>query len=499
LGFLATTNSGGAKNWKAEFSKYFVGRSVVIIPDNDIAGKDHANHVKKHLFGVVSEIKIVELEGLAEKGDISDWIALGHTPEELKDLVFNTPAIPIPLPTAKASQKSEEYPFNTEGLDVDKDGLFLSKIGSVYQAIASSGYLTYDLFFNQAMILTPDKGHRPIRNGDDSLLTIFLEKHGFKNPTLSIVNAVMVQILNEEEFQYDLAIEWANELKWDGIPRCEQLFSKYFGADETAYVTACSLYFTSAMAGRLMEGSVKADMIPILSGEQGMGKTSAIEALCPEIMNRFTYTEINLSDIGKPDSIRGMKGKLIGELAELSGMNKKDIEAVKAWATRRVDSYTEKFEKYSQDCPRRIVFIGTTNSTEFLKDTTGNRRWLPITIASPCLVDDLREDRDQIWAEAVQLFKTQGILWSEAQELGSTEHQQYIEINQAMVSEVKDYLVQHPRKEYRTLDIQIDKFPLEGENKARNGSLILREIASCLRYLGYELVKSHGTKVWRKK
>jgi hypothetical protein len=400
----------------------------------------------------------------------------------------------------EASLKSKDYPFDIRGLETDKAGFFLAKVGSVYQAISSSSFLSYDTFFSQGMILTTDEGFRPIANGDDVFLASFLESYGFKTPSLNLVNAVMLRIFNEKRFQYDSAIEWANRLKWDGVPRCEKLFSKYFGVEETAYSIACSIYFTSAMAGRLIEGGVKADMIPILSGEQGLGKTSAIEALCPEIANRSTYTEINLSDINKPDNIRGMKGNLIGELAELSGMNKQALEAVKAWTTRKVDSYTEKFAKYSQDFPRRIVFIGTTNSTEFLKDPTGNRRWLPLSIKNSCLVDDIKEDRDQIWAEAVHIFKTRGILWNNAQELGSSEHQQFIEINQVMVKSVEDYIFKNPSKEYSALDIQINKFPLEGDQQARNGSLILREIVSCLRYLGYHrTVTGNGRAVWRKK
>jgi 5S rRNA maturation endonuclease (ribonuclease M5) len=96
LGLLATTNVGGARNWLDEYNKYLVGRSVVILPDNDDAGKNHAEKVARSLHGVAASVKIVKLPNLPLKGDVSDYFDAGGTVEELIELAN---AAPIWMPT----------------------------------------------------------------------------------------------------------------------------------------------------------------------------------------------------------------------------------------------------------------------------------------------------------------------------------------------------------------------------------------------------------------
>ena len=115
LGVLATTNSGGAGNWKPELNKHFAGRDVVILPDNDDAGKTHARKVVDQLLGTAASIKVVDLPGLDNKGDVFDWFAAGKTPEELKLLVDNSEVIKDPLPNVK--QKTPKDVFLTLSID----------------------------------------------------------------------------------------------------------------------------------------------------------------------------------------------------------------------------------------------------------------------------------------------------------------------------------------------------------------------------------------------
>lgn len=91
LGFAATCNPLGAGKWSSEFNRHFVGKKIAIIPDNDEAGKRHAQLIARNLKPVAESIKIVELPNLGEKGDISDWLTQGHTKEELLDIIKQTP------------------------------------------------------------------------------------------------------------------------------------------------------------------------------------------------------------------------------------------------------------------------------------------------------------------------------------------------------------------------------------------------------------------------
>src|SRR3990172_6662520 len=73
LGLVATTNVAGAKKWRAEYGEFMRGRRVAILPDNDEPGRQHAEQVEASLQGIASDVRVVELPGLPEHGDVSDW------------------------------------------------------------------------------------------------------------------------------------------------------------------------------------------------------------------------------------------------------------------------------------------------------------------------------------------------------------------------------------------------------------------------------------------
>ena len=109
IGLAATTNSGGAGKWTDKLSAYFKGANVLIIPDNDQTGKDHAMEVAKSLDGVAASIKILELPNLPEKGDISDWLKAGHGKEDLKNLAEGKGVLcttPINTPCTQTTETS---------------------------------------------------------------------------------------------------------------------------------------------------------------------------------------------------------------------------------------------------------------------------------------------------------------------------------------------------------------------------------------------------------
>ena len=111
-GLLATTNSGGAGNWKPILNHHFQGRDVVIIPDNDTAGRTHAQKVAQNLFGVANSLKILELPGLPEKGDVFDWLANGNEPQDLISLAGQA-AIVDQSPIESVDESQDYYTFLT--------------------------------------------------------------------------------------------------------------------------------------------------------------------------------------------------------------------------------------------------------------------------------------------------------------------------------------------------------------------------------------------------
>jgi len=74
IGLLATCNAGGAEKWTAAHSEHLRGRNVLIIADNDKPGRDHAQQVAQSLHGIATSVRIIELPGLPDKGDVTDWL-----------------------------------------------------------------------------------------------------------------------------------------------------------------------------------------------------------------------------------------------------------------------------------------------------------------------------------------------------------------------------------------------------------------------------------------
>lgn len=86
LGFVATCNSGGAGKWADSLNRYFIGRDVIILPDNDKAGEKHVKTLLGHLQGKAKRIKVVRLP-VQDKGDVTDWISQGGDAPGLRDLI----------------------------------------------------------------------------------------------------------------------------------------------------------------------------------------------------------------------------------------------------------------------------------------------------------------------------------------------------------------------------------------------------------------------------
>lgn len=112
LGQLATTCSGGAGKWRDEYNSSLAEHPVVILPDNDDAGRLHAEQIAKSLSGVARSVKVVELSGLPLKGDVSDWLEAGHSIEELQSLVAAAPEFHSRMTDSACVTQSNDLPSN---------------------------------------------------------------------------------------------------------------------------------------------------------------------------------------------------------------------------------------------------------------------------------------------------------------------------------------------------------------------------------------------------
>lgn len=195
--------------------------------------------------------------------------------------------------------------------------------------------------------------------------------------------------------------DYLQSLTWDGKPRAETIFVDYLGADDNQYSRDIARLMLIAAVCRVHEPGHKFDFAVIIEGMQGRGKSTFIRILGK---NWFTELEGNFSD--PKQMVELMQGAWIVEIPELSGFNRSDVRTIKAFISRQDDKVRLAYARRAAEFPRQCVFIGSTNDYQYIKDDSGGRRWWPVR----CSVDSidlhsLRSNVDQIWAEAVYMYK----------------------------------------------------------------------------------------------
>lgn len=194
--------------------------------------------------------------------------------------------------------------------------------------------------------------------------------------------------------------------QWDGRPRCDLWLSAIFNAPDTPYARAVGSRWLISCVARALRPGCQVDHVLVLEGLQGKGKSTALRRMCPSD-DLFFDSELALGD---KDAIQVLRGKWIIELGELGALNRHEIQVVKAFVTRRIDTYRPSFGRRPIDAPRRFAFSGSTNEEEYLRDPTGNRRWWPVKVHGPVDLAAIDAHRDQIWAEALTRFEA-GEVW----------------------------------------------------------------------------------------
>jgi len=230
-----------------------------------------------------------------------------------------------------------------------------------------------------------------------------------------LINRLWFKI--EEEFHFRPSIEffnavvqdtaWRNQvhpvrdylasLEWDGRARLNRWLIDYGGAADNDYTQAVGSLVLIAAVRRVMRPGCKFDELLVLESEQGQLKSTALRTLCP---NDDWFTDDLPLNIDAKEVIEGTRGKWIIEASELSGFRASQMEHLKAMLSRQVDGPVRMaYARIAVEQPRQFIIIGTTNSHQYLKDATGNRRFWPVRILK-FDVNALRRDRDQLWAEA---------------------------------------------------------------------------------------------------
>ena len=209
--------------------------------------------------------------------------------------------------------------------------------------------------------------------------------------------------LEFEKKSYHPIKEYIKSLKWDGNNRIERLLVDYFGADNNDYTRAAIKKSLCGAVARVFHPGIKFDLVLTLIGDQGTFKSTFVKKL-----GKQWFSDTFLTVQGK-EAFEQIQGAWIIEMAELSGLKKAEVETIKQFITKAEDMYRPAYGRVVETYKRQCVFFGTTNNKDFLRDATGNRRFMPIDVRpdfiTKSVVDDLDEKEvDQVWAEAYKLW-----------------------------------------------------------------------------------------------
>lgn len=236
--------------------------------------------------------------------------------------------------------------------------------------------------------------------------------------------------LEFEKHKFHPIVDYLESLTWDGTNRVDNLLIDYFGAEDNAYSKAAIRKTLCAAVARVFEPGIKFDTALILVGDQGTYKSTFVKKL-----GKDWFSDTFMTVQGK-ESFEQIQGAWLVEIAELSGLKKAEVEVIKHYISKREDSFRPAYGRVVETYRRQCVFFGTTNDKDFLRDPTGNRRFMPVDVRKDFVKKDVTVDLtsdeiDQVWAEACVLYKNGETLYlnGEEEKLAKIEQHKHSEVD----------------------------------------------------------------------
>jgi len=431
--------------------------------------------------------------------------------ERSAESVFS--AVPPPKASRKLTQEemeeqaqafAEERSWRQE-LDRTKEGAIRSTLRNLDLILTNAvdpNLFVEDLFASRIEYGTGSPWGRPaktyIEDIDQTLLKHWVsEQYGIEPSTNLILEATS---LIAHRKSYHPVRDYLNSLVWDGVPRLDTWVRDFCRGDApTPYLPEVSRKFFVALVKRVFEPGCQWDYVLVLEGHQGKKKSSAARAIAGD-----KWFMDNLPDLRDKDSMLSLQGKWLVELGELAGVKRADFNQVKAYLSRRQDTVRAHYGRLARDVPRQSVFIGTVNEGQYFKDPTGNRRFWPVKTGL-CDVDGLIKVRDQLFAEAVYLYreKNEPLYLSPEAEQQAKDLQDDRRIDDDE-TEMREALEEYLGSKECVLDLDCFRIrdltsgPAAPWGRWSHEKYFMQTAAQVLRNLGFERRKVRGQRVWGK-
>lgn len=381
--------------------------------------------VRVHMFGIRDE-------------DAKDATPANRLPSfgAMSEFASSDPDVKTTLGTEKLAEVIEDFDFSTsnadgttagsadgegstssggapnldwvKSLDYDNKGVLRQTIDNAVIILDNDprikGKLIYNEFANRSSVVGKlpwsKEEHRDWADDDDSGVRHFLEnKYGLSGAN-KVADAVALVFQRNKTHPVR---DYLKALVWDKTPRAETLLTDYLGAEDSTYTRAVTRTHLVGAVARIMRPGCKYDTMLTLTGPQGIGKSTLIRYLGKDWFND------SIDTVKGKEAYEQLQGSWLIEMGELTATRKADIEAVKLFLSKTDDVYRVAYGRRTTRFKRQCVFWGTSNDGEFLRDKTGDRRYWPVDcmVVAPTksVFECLSGEVDQIWAEAMYLYK----------------------------------------------------------------------------------------------
>lgn len=372
-------------------------------------------------------------------------------------------------------------------LEYTKSGKLLCNIANIILILendpALAGHIVHDLFTGMDSAkdgLPWNKNANQWTDTDDANLRVWLEKHYDITGKEKIADALTAVLTRHS---YHPIRDYLSGLTWDGVPRLDRIIIDYMGAEDSELNRAMSRKHFVAAVARVFNPGCKYDYCLIMSGAEGIGKSTLLRVMGGKWFND------SITTLEGKEGMEQLRRAWVVELGELSSIKRSDVEQVKAHLSKQVDIYRAAYARRVLEHPRQCVFCGTTNEALFLKGDTGNRRFWVIPVVAELRKyrdwsEAIRRDRDQLWAEAVHYYKQGEPLYlSEELEAQAKQRQQDFndDNDDPIVAMLDKYLNTLLPVNWDTMDIQArrsylrDPDPLQAEGTVKRDKVCAAE------------------------
>jgi hypothetical protein len=407
------------------------GRRVILWPDADEPGRKAMARVAELLIVRGCEVKIAHPKSYDQNGwDVADAIAEGWSLEACyaflgraervgvqELIVARTTTTTQAIRTGETEliqrvevreELAESKPVLDDfGFQRGAQGRYVPCLNGVCHVLEKhprwKGRIWYDTFLEK--IQTDAFG--PTENLTDFLvgkLTRWIQAI-FEFPTLGSDRVHEAVEIVARGTPRNALKSWLESLKWDSTHRLHEVLSRGFGAVLDPYHVRVGECWLISMVARALRPGCKVDTMPVFEGSQGAGKSSALA-----ILGGDYFGECH-EDFGSKDFVLSLKGRWLIEVAEMHAFRRADVDRLKGIMSTQVDRVRLPYGRMTEEHPRQSVFAGTTNRDDWQADDTGARRFWPVRCGF-LSAEWLAENREQLFAEAVNRFRAGEDWWS---------------------------------------------------------------------------------------